>query len=664
MKTPPLLIGAALLLWGWQGRLLYVALILAALLEGARFTKTRWDFSEPDFRRIADLCTILLAILVLVALLKEAGRFMMLTLQWVPLAVFPLMAAQQYSRLGKIPGHTLFILLRRKRENEDNRRFIFDISYPYFFLCLISAAAVNAGRSWFYYGLCLLVAWALWPLRSRRYPIYLWVVLLVVVSSVGYAGQAGLYRLHSLILEKAYDYFSRSRDPFRSTTAIGEVLELKQSSRILFRVTPLGPVSLPIRLREASYTAYDRATWYATHSGFEELLPEPRDPSEWALAPPAADARRLQFVMRLPRGRHLFKLPGGTFRLRELSVAQLEKNTLGAVRSDDGAGLTVFLADYAPGLVFNRPPDEADLKIPAAEAPAIREVGGQLSLNAKSAEDAIAAIRAFFGNDFRYTLNLDGPLSHDSGLADFLLRRRSGHCEYFATATVLLLRAAGIPARYVSGYSAGEYSPLEGSLVVRQRHAHAWALAYVSGNWLEVDTTPPDWLALESAGASPLVRVSDFFSFLRLRLALWRHSLQMKELTLYLVLALVALGLLFIKRLTGEKHMRRVTAAEEAATPSSEFPGLESEFYAIEAWLNRQGHHRQPGETFRSWFQRLAAEAPDVLSLAEMQPLLALHYRCRFGPEGLRAEDRERLISGVQAWITQKLRRGATRLVK
>ncbi len=664
MKTPPLLIGASLLLWGWQVHLLYVALGMAVLLEGARFARTRWDFSEPDVRRISDLCTILLAILVLVAVLKEAGRFLMLTLQWVPLAVYPLMVAQQYSRLGKIPGRALFILLRRKGAQERQDRLLFDTSYPYFFLCLISAAAVNTGRSWFYYGLGLLVAWALWALRSRRYPIYLWVLLLVVASSAGYAGQAGLYRLQTLILEKTYDYFSRSRDPFKSTTAIGEVIELKQSSRILFRVAPLGPVSLPILLREACYTAYDRATWYATRSGFEELLPEQRDPGEWILARPAADARRLQIVMRLARGRNLLKLPAGTFRLLDLSVARLEKNALGAVRSDNGAALIAFQADYAPDRVFNRPPDETDLKIPAAEAPAIQVIARHLALGVKTGDEAVATLRAFFGNDFRYSLDLEAPLSHDAGLADFLLRRRAGHCEYFATATVLLLRAAGIPARYVSGYVAGEYSPLEGRIVVRARHAHAWALAHVAGEWVAVDTTPPDWLALESAGTSPWVRVSDFFSFLRLRVALWRQHLQMKELTLYLVLALAALGVLFIKRLTGEKHMRRVTAADAAAAPLTDVPGMDSEFYAIENWLNRQGHRRQPGETFQRWFQRLAADAPDVLCLADMQPLLALHYRCRFGPDGLRGEDRERMICGVQAWMAQMLRRGATRLAK
>ncbi|MBI5552714.1 MAG: DUF4129 domain-containing protein [Desulfobacterales bacterium] len=650
MKTPPLLIGATLLLWGWQSRLFYPALVMAAVLESHRLIKSRWDFSESDIARISDLCTILLAIAVLIAVIKDPGRFMLLTLQWLPIAVFPLIATQQYSQSGTIYGSALLILFRRRLTKETKRKFIIDISYPYFFLCLVSAAGANAGKSWFYYGLLALTAWALWPLRSRRYPFYLWLLLLMAGGALGYAGQVGLYRLHSFLLEAGYDYFTKNRDPFKSTTAIGEMIALKQSDRILFRLAAAGPLSLPIRLREACYTAYDRATWYATHSGFEELLPETNQGS-WTIGAAGADAQQVHIWMRLPKGQNLLKLPGGTFRLHDLHVARLEKNSLGAVRSESEAGLAVFQADYVPGQVYNRPPDDADLKIPATEAPAIQTFAESLQLNAKGGDEVIAALHAFFGQQFRYSLDLVGHPSDKTALADFLLHARAGHCEYFATATVLLLRAAGIPARYVSGYAAAEYSALEERIVVRQRHAHAWALAFVAGQWVEVDTTPPDWPALEAAGASPFVHVTDLFAFLRFRLTLWRQRIQMEELTLYLTFALVALGLLFIKRLTGKKHMRRVTVEQRQPVPPANAPGLTSEFFAIEQWLNRQGHERQPGETFRAWFQRLAASAPEIAGQPEIQPLLALHYRLRFGPGVLGREDRQRLIAGVRASI-------------
>jgi protein-glutamine gamma-glutamyltransferase len=98
------------------------------------------------------------------------------------------------------------------------------------------------------------------------------------------------------------------------------------------------------------------------------------------------------------------------------------------------------------------------------------------------------------------------------------LKNRSGHCEYFASATTLLLRGAGIPARYAVGYSVSEFSPLEQQYIVRSRHAHAWTMAYLNGTWQSLDTTPPDWTAQEDTGASPLQAISDWWSFLSFKL--------------------------------------------------------------------------------------------------------------------------------------------------
>ncbi len=58
MKTPPILLGAALVLWGWQTGLLPVAVIMAIVLEGSRLVKSRLDLSASDFNRISDLSTL------------------------------------------------------------------------------------------------------------------------------------------------------------------------------------------------------------------------------------------------------------------------------------------------------------------------------------------------------------------------------------------------------------------------------------------------------------------------------------------------------------------------------------------------------------------------------------------------------------------------------
>ena len=85
--------------------------------------------------------------------------------------------------------------------------------------------------------------------------------------------------------------------------------------------------------------------------------------------------------------------------------------------------------------------------------------------------------------------------TNETPLSRFLLRTRSGHCEYFATATVLLLRQLGIPARYAVGYAVHEASGRQ--YVVRQRDAHAWCLVWnpTSETWQDFDTTPASWVA-------------------------------------------------------------------------------------------------------------------------------------------------------------------------
>jgi hypothetical protein len=73
---------------------------------------------------------------------------------------------------------------------------------------------------------------------------------------------------------------------------------------------------------------------------------------------------------------------------------------------------------------------------------------------------------------------------------EFMFETRRGFCEHYASAFVFILRAAGIPARVVTGYQGGEVNPLNGYMVVRQSEAHAWAEVWQPGEgWLRVDPT-------------------------------------------------------------------------------------------------------------------------------------------------------------------------------
>ena len=79
---------------------------------------------------------------------------------------------------------------------------------------------------------------------------------------------------------------------------------------------------------------------------------------------------------------------------------------------------------------------------------------------------------------------------------DFLVNRKEGHCEYFASALALLLRSIDIPTRMVNGFKGGDWNEITQTMNVRQKHAHSWVEAYVGLGpenqpiWITLDPTP------------------------------------------------------------------------------------------------------------------------------------------------------------------------------
>lgn len=92
--------------------------------------------------------------------------------------------------------------------------------------------------------------------------------------------------------------------------------------------------------------------------------------------------------------------------------------------------------------------------------------------------------------EYGYTLDASVQDPHIDPLEDFLFNRKSGHCEYYASALTLMLRSVGIPAQMVNGFKGGDYDEGTHTLYVEQRHAHSWVEAFVNGQWLIMDPTP------------------------------------------------------------------------------------------------------------------------------------------------------------------------------
>ncbi len=116
-----------------------------------------------------------------------------------------------------------------------------------------------------------------------------------------------------------------------------------------------------------------------------------------------------------------------------------------------------------------------------------------------------AVLDGFHKESFFYTLS-PPPLGANP-VDGFLFDTRRGFCEHYASAFVVLLRAAGIPARVVTGYQGGTINPNGGYMIVRQSDAHAWAEALVGGQWRRFDPTAavaPSRIQMGLGGAVPL----------------------------------------------------------------------------------------------------------------------------------------------------------------
>ena len=229
----------------------------------------------------------------------------------------------------------------------------------------------------------------------------------------------------------------------------------------------------PILLREASYNVYISPAWFAVGAAFTPVQPEAGGET-WKLAPGPADEASVGVSLYLNRGRGVLPLPARAMEIDRLAVVRLSKNPLGAVKVDEGLGLVTYQVRGGSTAPLDAPPTDLDVGVPTGESVAVTRLVAELALASKSPAERLEAVAAFFRTRFRYSTYADRPLGR-TPLEDFLLRRRSGHCEYFATGTVLLLRAAGVPARYATGYSVQEWSRLEQRYVVRARHAHSWA---------------------------------------------------------------------------------------------------------------------------------------------------------------------------------------------
>ena len=132
---------------------------------------------------------------------------------------------------------------------------------------------------------------------------------------------------------------------------------------------------------------------------------------------------------------------------------------------------------------------ERYLSLPASLPERVRQLAGELTGDKTVAYDKAKAIESYL-RTYPYDLEVPAPPS-DQDVSDyFLFDLKKGYCDYYATAMVVLARASGLPARFVSGYAPGSYDAPNARYIVRELHAHSWAEVYFPEiGWIEFEPT-------------------------------------------------------------------------------------------------------------------------------------------------------------------------------
>jgi transglutaminase-like putative cysteine protease len=315
---------------------------------------------------------------------------------------------------------------------------------------------------------------------------------------------------------------------FSETVDLGTVGSVKLDNTVVMRVEfpdHKGPLLERIYFRGASYDVYDGRSWSNTFLPTRRAMARSPEGDFVAavdrLPEPSAGLRQEILVEALDTT-VLFGMP----------FVESVRGSFSAVQID---GLGNVSLPYVPATRFQysvrsmtptaaetrrKPrPGEADairhgfLQLPAVGS-RVTELARRIAPPAASPYDTALAVEQHLKQNYQYSLDV-GMAPTANPVEEFLFTRRTGYCDHYATAMVVLLRTLGIPSRLATGFARGEWNDVGNYYTVRQRDAHAWVEVYVpESGWVTFDPTPNVPITLPH----PLVvRVGKVFDSLRLK---------------------------------------------------------------------------------------------------------------------------------------------------
>jgi hypothetical protein len=426
---------------------------------------------------------------------------------------------------------------------------------------------------------------------------------------------------------------------FRSLVALRGIGDITLSRRTVLTVSfpgvPPGRVSPDwLRLAGATLSRYRAGGWVDAKLKGARLSGRGGRPIELANKPAAARLVRAEIALDREGG-NLF-LPLGATMISGPPGVAITRDPSGSLRVPRHTPLPLeYAVEFDPARVVQPPPDDTDVELPSG-SDRLRQLATTATQGTTNRLAAALALEQYLQTHYRYSLRSNAPVRQDP-VEWFLFSAREGHCEFFASSMVLLLRTLGIPARLQAGYIGGE-SLGNGSYLVRESNAHAWVLAYVEGRWRVFDPTPPEGRpGILAAGGTLSVREAwDRFESAWDRWVLTFSLSDQLDLASGLVEAAAngarralpvaggAAGFAGLAWLLWRRRRRQ----SGLPAPDPKAPGITLALRRVMAAAGRRGIAVAPGTTARGFAAVAASEFP--AAAGPLGWLAREHERCRY----------------------------------
>lgn len=291
---------------------------------------------------------------------------------------------------------------------------------------------------------------------------------------------------------------------FTDRVQLGRIGQIQQSNTVVMHVEIQNDLqgAYDLKWRGVALTHFDGKIW---SNPFEQRFLQPGLDGTYHLPGlrdkgPALSPRRLHYrVLMEPLGTNVFFLVDRAERLRG-TYRHVSADSGGAVFNlDVDHPISSYEADSElatpdPDVLRAAPNSSTGLAEDYFSLPPIdlrvAQLAEHITASAPTNYDKAVAVERYLLTHFGYTLELPRAVPRDP-IAFFLLERKIGHCEYFASSMTVMLRSLHIPSRIVTGFRGGEFNDLTGQYVVRASNAHSWVEVYFPGSgWVAFDPTP------------------------------------------------------------------------------------------------------------------------------------------------------------------------------